>query len=333
MSDVEAATTLNARHEQGSGPEIDLSVELAGIRLKNPILTASGTFGYGEEYSRVFDVGALGGIIVKATSLKPRAGNPPPRLVETAAGLLGSCGTQNVGLDVFISEKAPFVRSLGLPAFVNVVGDSAEEFALIVERLEQVKGLAGYELNVSCPNVKSGGMAFGVDPVAVSEIVRATKEVSARPIICKLTPNVTDIVSIALAAEEAGADALSLINAPLGIAIDCETRRPVLGNITGGLTGPAIKPIALRMVWQVCAAVNVPVIGVGGIAGWKDAAEFIIAGATAVEVGTAFFFNPLVGLEIISGLRDYLDRHGMTSLEQLRGSIELPTKQVRGNQV
>lgn len=301
----------------------DLSVNIAGFKLKNPVLTASGTFGYGVEYSEIVDLNLLGGIVVKATTLRPRLGNPPPRVVETPAGMMSCCGLQNVGVDAFIREKLPLLRSYDTAVIVNVAGESVREFADVVARLEKAEGISAVELNVSCPNVKKGGMAFGVDARSVARITKAVKKVSSRPVIVKLTPNVTDIVSIALAAEEAGADAISLINGILGLAIDVQTRRPRLGNVTGGLSGPALKPIALRMVWQVARAVSIPVIGIGGISSAEDALEFIIAGACAVQVGTANFFKPRVTLEIIDGIREYLKQHGLRSINELRGTFQI----------
>jgi dihydroorotate dehydrogenase (NAD+) catalytic subunit len=300
---------------------VDLGVTVAGIKLRNPVLTASGTFGYGEEYAQIFDISRLGGIIVKAISLKPRNGNPPPRLVEASAGCLSACGLQNIGVHRFVDEKMPFLRQIGIPVIVNLAGESIAEFVEIVRVLSQVDGIAGVELNVSCPNVKHHGMAFGIDPVAVHDIVSAVKAEAPWPVICKLTPNVTDIAVIARSAEDAGADAISLINAPLGMAIDVHKRRPRIANVTGGLTGPAIKPIALRMVWQVANAVEIPVIGIGGISNWEDAAEFLIAGACAVEIGTAFFSNPFVAVEVIDGLGTYLQSAGFTCVGDLIGSL------------
>ena len=303
----------------------DLRVDLAGISLKNPIMTASGTFGYGEEYNSLFDVRELGAIVVKAVTSKPRPGNPPPRIVESAAGMLSSCGLQNVGVDRFIIDKMPFLRSLGIPVIVNVAGQSVEDFVSLAANLSSTEGINALELNVSCPNVKDGGMIFGQDPEMVRQVVKEVKGVSKVPVICKLSPNVTDIKKIAAAAEEGGADAVSLINALLGLAIDVKTRRPKLGNVTGGLTGPAIKPVALRMVWEVARVVSVPVIGIGGITNATDALEFIIAGATAIQVGTANFFRPKATIEIIEGIIDYLNRNGYSDINQLRGSVILPS--------
>lgn len=304
--------------------DCDLTVQLPGMVMQNPVMTASGTFGYGEEYSRLYDINKLGAIVVKATTIKPRLGNPPPRLVEIPAGMLCSIGLQNVGVDAFVSDKLPFLRKLSIPVIVNIAAESIDDFVTVAEKVSQAGGIAALELNVSCPNVKQGGMSFGVDPVMVNKVVSAVKKASTVPVICKLTPNVTDIVSIALAAEEGGADVISLINGLLGMAIDVETRKPKLGNVTGGLTGPMLKPVAVRMVWQVARAVSVPVIGIGGITTAEDALEFIIAGAKAVQIGTANFYRPLAALEIIEGIRIYLQKHGFSSIRELSGSLELP---------
>lgn len=300
-----------------------LQVDLAGIQLENPVMTASGTFGYGEEYGELFDLKRLGAIVVKATTKRPRMGNPYPRVVETAAGMLSSCGLQNIGVDAFITDKMPYLRETGIPVIVNIAGESEDEFVEVAQKLNATNGISALEMNVSCPNVKSGGMIFGRDPATVLRLVKAVKSVSELPIICKLTPNVTDIVEIALAAQEGGADAVSLINALWGMAIDVETKKPILGNVTGGLTGPAIKPVALRMVWQVAQAVSVPIIGIGGITTASDALEFIIAGATAVQVGTANFFRPRATLEIIDGIEAYLQNHGYSHIHELRGTLTL----------
>ena len=299
--------------------EPDTRVNIAGIALQNPVMTASGTFGYGEEYDSLFDLGQLGAIVVKAITSKPRLGNPPPRVVETAAGMLSSCGLQNVGVDRFINDKMPFLKKVGIPVIVNITGESVDEFAVLGDRLSNTEGISALELNVSCPNVRQGGMVFGRDPAMVRQIVRAVKAESAIPVICKLTPNVTDIVEVAAAAADGGADAVSLINALLGLAIDVESGRPKLGNITGGLTGPAIKPVALRMVWEVARAVPVPVIGIGGITTEADALEFIMAGAAAVQVGTANFFRPKATVEIAEGIKRFMRRKGYKSLTELRG--------------
>lgn len=298
-----------------------LSVDIGGLILKNPIMTASGTFGYGEEYGELFSLDELGAIVVKGTTLRPKMGNPPPRLTETPGGMLSSCGLQNIGVEAFIRDKMPFLRRFNTGVVVNVAGESVEDFVEIARRLDEVPGVHALELNVSCPNVRDGGMIFGIQAHMVARIVREVKGVTSLPVIAKLSPNVTDIVEIALAAQEAGANAIALINALWGMAIDVDTRRPKLGNITGGLTGPAIRPVAVRMVWQVAQAVQVPVIGIGGIVTADDALEMIIAGASAVQVGTGNFIRPKAAVEIIKGLQDYLRQHGITDVNQLKGTV------------
>lgn len=299
----------------------DLSVRIGLLRLQNPVLTASGTFGYGQEYASLVDLNRLGGIIVKGLSLNPRPGNMPPRTVETPCGLLNAIGLQNVGVENFIADKLPFLRNLSMPVIVNILGQDIKEYQKLAERLSSVEGIAALEVNISCPNVKAGGVVFGTDYKAAARVTRAVRAASELPIIVKLSPNVTDIVNIARAVEEAGADAVSLINTLTGMAIDVETRRPKLHNVTGGLSGPAIKPVALRMVWQVAGAVKIPVIGCGGIMTAADALEFLIAGACAVEVGTANFINPGVTMEIISGIEEYLIRHGFKKIKTVVGSL------------
>lgn len=298
-----------------------LSVDIGGLILKNPIMTASGTFGYGEEYGELFSLDELGAIVVKGTTLRPKMGNPPPRLTETPGGMLSSCGLQNIGVEAFIRDKMPFLRRFNTGVVVNVAGESVEDFVEIARRLDEVPGVHALELNVSCPNVRDGGMIFGIQANMVARIVREVKGVTSLPVIAKLSPNVTDIVEIALAAQEAGANAIALINALWGMAIDVDTRRPKLGNITGGLTGPAIRPVAVRMVWQVAQAVQVPVIGIGGIVTADDALEMIIAGASAVQVGTGNFIRPKATVEILKGLQDYLWQHGITDVNQLKGTV------------
>ncbi len=299
----------------------DLSVRIGFLSLQNPVLTASGTFGYGQEYADLVDLNRLGGIIVKGLSLKPRPGNMPPRTVETPCGLLNAIGLQNVGVENFIADKLPFLRNLSVPVIVNILGQDIKEYQKMAERLSSVEGIAALEVNISCPNVKTGGVVFGTDYKAAARVTRAVRAAAGVPVMVKLSPNVTDIVSIARAVEEAGADAVSLINTLTGMAIDAETRRPRLGNVLGGLSGPAIKPIALRMVWQVAGAVKIPVIGCGGITTAADALEFLIAGACAVQVGTANFVNPRAAMEIIAGMDEYLVRHGFKKIETLVGSL------------
>ncbi len=298
---------------------IDLSVEVAGIRMQNPVLVASGTFGCGEEYSPLFDVGRLGALVTKGITLKPWQGNKPPRICETPAGLLNAVGLQNPGVDAFIHEILPVMKGYGVPVIANIAGFTKEEFVEIAERLTGT-GVDGLEINISCPNVKSGGMALGTVPELAAEVVEAVVESTSLPVIVKLTPNVTDIVALARAVTDAGADALSLINTLLGMAIDIKSRRPVLGNVLGGLSGPAIRPVAVRAVWQVSQAVDVPVIGMGGICRGEDALEFILAGATAVAVGSAHFRDPLAAMKIISYLEHYCEENGINDWQKLIGT-------------
>jgi dihydroorotate dehydrogenase (NAD+) catalytic subunit len=298
-----------------------MAVDIGGVVLKNPIMTASGTFGYGEEYSPYVDLNCLGAIIVKGISLYPRAGNPPPRIVETAGGMLNAVGLENVGVDVFIKEKLPFLRDYDVPVIVNVFGETIVEYQKVVKKLNRVKGVHALEINISCPNVKRGGIVFGGSPDVASEVTRAVKAVTNLPVIVKLTPNVGDIVEIAQSVEDAGADAISLINTLTGMSVDIEKRIPHLKNITGGLSGPAIKPIALRMVWQVVKHVHVPVIGVGGIMDEQDAIEFFIVGAKAVQIGTANFVHPTATMDILHGLEKYLVEHRIDDIHDLIGTL------------
>ncbi|HXX81847.1 MAG TPA: dihydroorotate dehydrogenase, partial [Thermodesulfovibrionales bacterium] len=272
---------------------MDLSVEIGKLKLRNPVMTASGTFGYGEEYSEFIDLNRLGAVVVKGLSLQPKEGNPPPRIVETAGGMLNAIGLQNIGIERFIQEKLPFLKQFNTPVIVNFFGDSVEEYARAAERLSMSTGIHGLEMNISCPNKQAGWCIFGTDPKVTFEVVSAVRKSTDLTLIVKLSPNVTDIGVMARAAEDAGADAVSLINTITGMAIDIEARRPRLANITGGLSGPAVKPVALRMVWEVSRAVRIPIIGMGGIMNGRDSIEFILAGATAVAVGTAHFINPV----------------------------------------
>lgn len=301
----------------------NLSVTLAGLNLKNPVMTASGTFGYAREFEALMDLNRLGAIVVKGLALKPVKGNPPPRIVETACGMLNAIGLENVGVDAFAADKMPFLRTLAPPIIANIYGTSVEEYAALAERLDGIDGVAAVEVNISCPNVKAGGVVFGVDPVAAERVVRAVRERTRKPVIVKLSPNVTDISVIARSAEAGGADALSLINTITGMAIDIETRRPRLANITGGLSGPAIKPVALRMVWQVARTARVPVIAIGGIMRGEDAVEFLLAGAAAVQVGTANFVNPRAALDIVAGIEAYLTRHGIGDVNEIVGKLQV----------
>ncbi len=299
----------------------DLTVNIGGIELKNPVMTASGTFGYAKEFEPLIDLDRLGGIIVKGLSLTPTKGNPPPRIVETPAGMLNAIGLENVGLDRFLTEKLSFLETLQPPVIANIYGKTVEEYAELARRLDTVSAIAGVEVNISCPNVKQGGIAFGADPDVAAGIVKAVRDMTFKPLMVKLSPNVTDIVAIAKSVESAGADSLSLINTITGMAVDVHTRRPCLANITGGLSGPAIKPIALRMVWQTAQAVSIPVIGIGGIMTAEDALEFIIAGATAVQIGTANFINPSATMEIIDGIRSYMAAYQIDSLKKLINTL------------
>lgn len=302
--------------------EVDLSTDLGFIKLKNPVLVASGTFGYGQEYARLIDLRRLGGIVTKSVTLKPRLGNSPQRIVETTAGMLNSIGLANPGVEDFITDKMPFLRSIGTTVIVNVAGSSVEEYEKLVERLDQCPGIDALELNLSCPNVK-GGMAFSSVPRSVTELIKSLRPRTRLPLIAKLTPNVTDISSIALAAEAAGADALSLINTLVGMAVDIRTRRPKLSNITGGLSGPAIKPVALAMVFKTVQAVSIPVIGIGGIFSTDDALEFFIVGAKAIQVGTANFIDPSTSMKIIDGLEEYCRNEGISKLSEIIKTLKL----------
>lgn len=300
---------------------VDLSVQIGNLRLKNPVLTASGTFGYGAEFDGLIDLNRLGGLVVKGISLLPAKGNPPPRIVETACGMLNAIGLENVGLEAFIKDKLPFLKTLLVPVIANIYGKTVDEYVRLAERLEAVDSVAGVEVNISCPNVKAGGVAFGVDPDAAYEVVKAVRHKTKKPVIAKLSPNVTDITEIARKVEDAGADAISLINTLTGMAIDIDTRRPVLANITGGLSGPAIKPVALRMVWQTARVVKVPLIGIGGIMTARDALEFMLAGASAVQIGTANFVNPRATMEILDGITGYLIHNGIGKAKDLIGTL------------
>jgi len=299
----------------------DLSVEIAGMRLQNPVMAASGTFGYGTEYEPYLDLGGLGAIVTKAVTMEPREGNAPPRVRETPAGMLNAIGLQNPGARAFLDEKLPELREFGVPVIVNISGRSTEEFVALATMLS-VAGVDALEVNVSCPNVAQEGMYFGVDCEMTGELTAAVAGATDLPVIVKLSPNVTDITQIALAAEEAGADALSLINTLVGMSIDVEARRPHLGNITGGLSGPAVRPVAVHMVWQVARAVELPLIGMGGIMSAGDALEFILAGATAVGVGTANFVEPATMQGVIDGLAQYCRRHGVERITDLIGALE-----------
>ncbi len=298
--------------------QVDIGRDLL---LKNPVMTASGTFGYGSEYNEFVDLNYLGGIIVKGLSLKPSKGNPPPRIVETPSGMLNAIGLENVGIDAFITKKLPFLKKFPTPVITNIYGRDMDEYAALASRVEETEGIAGVEVNISCPNVKLGGIAFGADPASAYRVVQAVRNQTTKHVMVKLSPNVTDIVEIASRVEDAGADSLSLINTLTGMAVDIDTCLPKLANITGGLSGPAIKPIALRMVWQVAQKVHIPVIGVGGIMTAQDALEFLVVGATAVQVGTANFVNPRATMEIVQGIERFVERKKLNTIMELVGSL------------
>ena len=302
--------------------KINMSVDIAGVTLKNPITVASGTFGSGMEYSEFVDLSQLGAVTTKGVANVPWPGNPTPRVCETYGGMLNAIGLQNPGIDVFCKRDIPFLRKYDTKIIVNVCGKTEEDYVEVVGRLadEPVDML---EINISCPNVKEGGIAFGQNPDSVEHITSVLKKHAKQPIIMKLSPNVTDITEIARAVEAEGADSVSLINTMLGMAIDAEKRKPVLSTITGGLSGPCVKPVALRMVWQTYKAVKIPIIGLGGISNWKDAVEFMLAGATAIQIGTYNFVDPAVGIKVIEGMNDYCDRHGFSSVRELIGALEV----------
>jgi dihydroorotate dehydrogenase (NAD+) catalytic subunit len=299
-----------------------MAVTIGGLALRNPVMTASGTFGYAREFSLLVDLNRLGAIVVKGLAMTPVKGNRPPRIVETPCGMLNAIGLENVGIDAFESEKLPFLKQLDTPVVANIYGTRIEEYADLAARIDQLDGVAGVEVNISCPNVKQGGVVFGVDPESAAAVVAAVRRATRKTLIVKLSPNVTDVTRIARRVEDAGADALSLINTITGMAVDIETRRPKLANITGGLSGPAIRPVAVRMVWQVALAARVPVIGIGGILTADDALEFLIAGASAVQVGTANFINPRAALDIAAGIEAYLVRHAVADVRSIIGSLQ-----------
>ena len=301
----------------------DLTIQIGLLHLKNPVIAASGTFGYGQEYAGLINNSVLGAFVTKGISLLPSDGNPGPRIVETPSGMLNAIGLQNVGLEAFIAEKMPLLRAGSTPVIVNFYGNTVEQYVELAERLSAVEGIAALEANISCPNIKQGGISFGTEPRMAQEITERIRAVTRLPLIVKLTPNVTDIAHIASSVEQGGADAVSLINTLTGMVIDPASRRPVLANITGGLSGPAIRPLALRMVWQVCQAVRIPVIGLGGIMNANDALQFLIAGACAVQVGTGLFVDPSIPENIAVGIKEYMAEHGFERLEQVIGSLKV----------
>ncbi|MFQ5415737.1 MAG: dihydroorotate dehydrogenase [Myxococcota bacterium] len=308
----------------GAG-SVDTRVDLGGIALQNPVLTASGTFGYGTEFEPFLDLREIGGFVAKSLTLQPRSGNPPPRIAEAPSGLLNAISLENVGVDAFLTEKLPAIPE-GVPVIASIFETEIEGYAEVAKRLSGADRVAGLEVNASCPHVKSGGIEFGQDPAVLAQLVRAVRRATDKPLLVKLSPNVTDIALMARVCEGEGADGLSLINAVQGLEIDAESRRPVLSNVLGGLSGPAIRPIALRMVWQASQAVSLPICGIGGIASAEDAVKFLLCGATAVQVGTANYLNPAASADVAAGLRDYLARHGFPRVSDLVGALEIPER-------
>jgi dihydroorotate dehydrogenase (NAD+) catalytic subunit len=315
MASLDAKTAVIKRPQ--------MSVDIAGLKLKNPVMPASGTFGYGEEYAPYLDLNRLGALVTKGLSLRPKAGNATPRICETVSGMLNAIGLQNVGIDVFVEQKMPFLAQFDSPVIVNFFGNTLEEYVAVAERLDDVPGVAGLEMNISCPNVKHGGIVFGTEASAAHEVVSQVRKKTGKPLIVKLTPNVTNIQVTAKAVEDAGADAISLINTLTGMAVDVKTRKPRIANTIGGLSGPAIRPIAVRMVHQVVQAVKLPVIGIGGISRAIDALEFLIVGAKAVQVGTANFVDPNAMATIIDGLEEFCQNEGVEDINDLIGTLEV----------
>ena len=302
---------------------MNLEVKLGSIQLKNPVMTASGTFGYGTEYADFMDVSRIGGIVVKGTTLRERQGNAYPRMAETPSGMLNAVGLQNKGVDYFVDYIYPEIKDVNTSIFVNVSGSTIEDYIETASKINDLDQIPGIELNISCPNVKEGGMAFGTSCISASEVVRAVRKVYSKELMVKLSPNVTSITEIAKAVEAEGADSVSLINTLLGMAIDAEKRKPILSTVTGGLSGPAVKPVALCMVWQVAKAVNIPVVGMGGIMNARDAIEFLLAGASAVQIGTANFIDPAVSIKVLEGIEEYLIRHKINNVNDIIGALEV----------
>lgn len=301
---------------------VQLNTKIGSLELKNPVMTASGTFGYGTEYADFMDISRLGAIIVKGTTLNPRQGNPYPRMAETPSGMLNAVGLQNKGVDYFVDHIYPEVRKIQTNIIVNVSGSCIDDYVQTAGIINTLDDIPAIELNISCPNVKQGGMAFGVNPESAAQVVAAVRKAYDKTLIVKLSPNVTDITEIARAVEGAGADSVSLINTMLGMAIDAEKRKPILSTVTGGMSGPAVKPVAMRMVWQTAKAVKIPVIGLGGICSATDAIEFLLAGASAIQIGTANFIDPSISEKVIDGIEEYLNRHGFTSVQEIIGALE-----------
>jgi len=302
---------------------VQLNTKIGSLELKNPVMTASGTFGYGTEYADFMDISRIGGIIVKGTTLAPRQGNPYPRMAETPSGMLNAVGLQNKGVDYFVDHIYPEVRKIGTAIIVNVSGSCIDDYVQTAGIINTLDDIPAIELNISCPNVKQGGMAFGVNPESAAQVVGAVRKAYDKTLIVKLSPNVTDITEIARAVEGAGADSVSLINTMLGMAIDAEKRRPILSTVTGGMSGPAVKPVALRMVWQTAKAVKIPVIGLGGICSATDAVEFLLAGASAIQIGTANFIDPSVSGKVVDGIAAYLERHNYSSVKDIIGALQV----------
>lgn len=317
---------MKSRADRKQLPPPDMTVKIGGIRMKNPVMVASGTFGYGPEYADLVDINRLGAIVVKGIMVKPWEGNPTPRMVEAPGGLVNAIGLQSPGVARFVADYMPFLLRHDVPVIVNVWGRTVDEYAEVVEQLSGVKGVSGIELNISCPNIKHGGLAFGTDPKTAAKVVSRARKKTKLTLITKLSPNVPNIGIFAKVAEDAGSDAISLINTLPAMVIDVEKRRPVLANVVGGLSGPAIHPVAVKLVWEAAKAVKIPVIGMGGITGPREALEFIIAGATAIAVGTANFTDPTTSLAVIGGIQKYLKEHGFRSVRQLVGSLELGRK-------
>ena len=301
---------------------VQLNTNIGSLELKNPVMTASGTYGYGTEYADFMDISRLGAIIVKGTTLNPRQGNPYPRMAETPSGMLNAVGLQNKGVDYFVDHIYPEVRKINTAIIVNVSGSCIDDYVQTASIINTLDDIPAIELNISCPNVKQGGMAFGVNPESAAQVVSAVRKVYDKTLIVKLSPNVTDITEIARAVESSGADSVSLINTMLGMAIDAEKRKPILSTVTGGMSGPAVKPVALRMVWQTAKAVKIPVIGLGGICSATDAIEFLLAGASAIQIGTANFIDPSISEKVIDGIADYLQRHNFNSVQEIIGALE-----------
>ena len=302
---------------------VNLGVKLGKIQLKNPVMTASGTFGYGEEFADFIDLSRIGGIVVKGTTLRDRQGNAYPRMAETPSGMLNAVGLQNKGVDYFIQHIYPRIKDVNTSIFVNVSGSTIEDYIITSEKINELDKIPGIELNISCPNVKEGGMAFGTSCLSAAQVVREVRRVYKKELMVKLSPNVTSISDIALSVEAEGADSVSLINTLLGMAIDAHKRKPVLSTVTGGLSGPAVKPVALCMVWQVAKAVKIPVVGMGGIMNATDAIEFLLAGASAIQIGTANFINPAITTEVLEGIESYMLRYGVNDINELTGALEL----------